>query len=104
MPPFAEVEGAHPYPPVPAPIPAMFRGVWAETKAACADRANPSWLGISGRTLQFPDRVVEETKIDLPAALQFVLTDATAAEYRFTIDATGDRLTDTAGVVRVRCL
>lgn len=106
MPPFAEVEGAHPYPPVPAPIPAMFRGVWAETKAACADRAHPSWLGISGRTLQFPDRVVEETKIDLPAARQFVLTDATATEYHFSIDTAGNRLTDEAagGAVRVRCL
>ena len=51
MPPFAEVPGAHPTAPEPAPIPAKFRGTWADSKAACADLKHHSRLGVSGRTL-----------------------------------------------------
>src|SRR5690349_8994684 len=50
MPPFAEVPGAHPTAPEPAPVPAKFRGTWAENRAACAEVNHPSRLTISGRT------------------------------------------------------
>ena len=41
-PPFAEVNGAHPTAPEPAPIPARFRGTWAESKTACTNLNHPS--------------------------------------------------------------
>jgi len=110
MPPFAEVPGAHPTAPEPAPIPARFRGTWADSKAACADLNHHSRLGISGRTVRFPDFVIFGDSFTFPAPNQFALKgkiEATGApaEAHYSINAAGDVLTDEAGggAVRVRC-
>ena len=110
MPPFAEVEGAHPTAPEPAPIPARFRGTWAESRAACADLADHSRLTISGRTVRHPDFVISGESFTQPAPDQFALKgkiEATGAraEAHYSINAAGDILTDGAGggTVRVRC-
>ena len=110
MPPFAEVEGAHPTAPEPAPIPAKFRGTWAESKAACADLTDHSRLTISGRTVRHPDFVIFGDSLTQPAPDQFALKgkiEATGApaEAHYSINAAGDVLTDGAGggTIRVRC-
>ena len=110
MPPFAEVPGAHPTAPEPAPIPAKFRGTWADSKSACADLKHPSRLGISGRTLRFPTFVIFGDSFSFPEPNQFALegkiggTDR-PAEAHYSINAAGDVLRDEAGggTVRVRC-
>lgn len=109
MPPFAEVPGAHPNPPVPAPIPAAFRGIWAESRALCADLSHPMRLVVSGRTLRFHESVVEESRVDVagPRRIRVVGTatgegETRPAVYRLTLDAAGDRLT-VNDAVRVRC-
>ena len=110
MPPFAEVPGAHPTAPEPAPIPAKFRGTWAENKAACADLANHTRLTISGRAVRHPDFVIFGDSVTIPATDQFALKgkiEATGApaEAHYSINAANDVLTDGAGggYVRVRC-
>ena len=110
MPPFAEVDGAHPTAPEPAPIPAKFRGTWAENKAACADLSNHSRLTISGRTVRHPDFVIFGDSVALPAPDQFALKGkieetGAPAEAHYAISATGDVLTDGAGggYIRVKC-
>ena len=110
MPPFAEVEGAHPTAPEPAPIPAKFRGTWAESKAGCANLADHSRLTISGRTVRHPDFVIVGDSFEIPASNEFALKgkiEATGApaEAHYSINAAGDVLTDGAGggYIRVRC-
>ena len=110
MPPHAEVPGAHPSAPEPAPIPANFRGAWAETKALCADLKHHSRLTISGRTIRYPDFVLFGDEFTTPAANQFAVrgkVEGTSrpAEAHFSIDAAGNVLTDEAGggSIRVRC-
>lgn len=110
MPPFAEVDGAHPTAPEPAPIPANFRGTWAGNEAACADLKSHSRMTISGRTVRHPDFVIFGDSVTLPAKDQFALKgkiEATGApiEAHYSINAAGDVLTDEAGggAVRVRC-
>jgi hypothetical protein len=109
-PPFAEVNGAHPYAPEPAPVPSKFRGTWAESKTACTDLNHPSRLTISGRTARYPTFVIFGDEVTVPTDNQVAIkgkiegTDR-AAEAHFSIDATGNTLTDEAGggAVRVRC-
>ncbi|MCL6698952.1 hypothetical protein LZ496_09180 [Sphingomonas sp. NSE70-1] len=110
MPPFAEVDGAHPTAPEPAPIPAKFRGTWAESKAGCADLADHSRLTISGRTVRHPDFVIVGESFSTPATNEFALSgkiEATGApaEAHYSINPAGDVLTDGAGggYIRVRC-
>ena len=110
MPPFAEVEGAHPTTPAPAPIPAKFRGTWAESKAACSDLSNHTRLTISGRTVRHPDFVILGESVSIPFADQIALKgkiEATGApaEAHYSINETNDVLTDGAGggYIRVRC-
>ena len=110
IPPFAEAEGAHPTAPEPAPIPAKFRGIWAESKAACGDLSSHTRLTISGRTVRHPDFVIFGQSVTIPAADQFALKgkiEATGApaEAHYSINATNDVLTDGAGggYIRVRC-
>lgn len=109
-PPFAEMPGAHPTAPEPAPIPAKFRGNWAESKAACADLKHHSRLGISGRTVRYPTHVLFGDSFSFPAANQFAVkgkVEGTSrpAEAHYSINAGGDVLTDEAGggAVRVPC-
>ena len=109
-PPFAETPGAHPSAPEPAPIPAKFRGTWAETKADCANLQHPSRLGISGRTVRTPNAVLFGDSFTFPAPNQCALKgkfegSGQAGAAHYSIDAAGDVLTDQAGggAVRVRC-
>ena len=110
VPPFAETPDPHPTAPEPAPIPATFRGAWAESKAACADRDHHSRLTISGRTIRYPGHVLFGAEFTTPAANQIAVAGKVEgtdrlAEAHFSINATGDVLTDEAGggAVRVRC-
>ena len=108
-PPFAGVENAHSSAPEPAPIPAVFRGTWAESRPACTDRAHHSRLTISGRTVRHPDFVIvgdevtaSGTKIALKGHIE--ATGATA-EAHYSLNPAGAVLTDEAGggMIRVRC-
>ena len=108
--PFAEIEGAHPTAPEPAPIPAKFRGTWAENEAACADLSDHSRLTVSGRTVRHPDFVIFGDSFTFPSPDQFAVkgkVEATGApiEAHYSINAANDELTDEAGggAVRVRC-
>ena len=110
QPAFAEVQDAHPTAPEPAPIPAKFRGTWAENEAACADLSNHSRLTISGRTVRHPDFVIFGDSFTFPTPDQLALKgkiEATGApiEAHYSINAANDELTDEAGggAVRVRC-
>ena len=109
-PPFAEVPNAHPTAPEPAPIPARFRGTWAENKPACADLKHPSRLSISGRTVRTPTAVLFGDRFTFPAPNQFALEGKYEGSGRvgaahYSINAADDVLTDEAGggAVRVRC-
>jgi len=109
VPPFAETPGAHPTAPEPAPIPAKFRGSWAESKAACADLGHHSRISISGRTIRHPDFVMVGDSVTASAS-QFALKGRfegtkRPAEAQFFINEAGDVLTDGGGggAIRVRC-
>ena len=111
MPPFAEVNGAHPTAPEPAPVPPKFRGTWAESRAACANVNHPSRLTISGRTARYPDLVIFGDEVTIPTEDQVAIKGKIegterAAEAHFSIDSTGNTLTDEAGggTVRIRCV
>lgn len=111
MPPFAEVPGAHPTAPEPAPVPPKFRGTWAENRAACANVNHPSRLTISGRTARYPDFVIFGEEVTTPTDKQVAFKGKIEgterpAEAHFSIDATGNTLTDEAGggTVRIRCV
>ena len=108
-PPLAETPGAHPIAPEPAPIPAKFRGTWAESKAACADLEHHSRITISGRTIRHPDFVMVGDSVTASGS-QFALKGrfegtGRPAEAQYFINADGDVLTDGGGggAVRVRC-
>ena len=108
--PFAEVNDAHPTGPEPAPIPAKFRGTWAESKTACTNLTDPSRLTISGRTVRLPDAVLSGDSFTFPAPNQFALKGTFEGSKRagaahYSLDGTGNILTDEAGggAVRVRC-
>ena len=101
---------AEPTAPEAAPIPAKFRGIWAEREAVCAQLSHPSRLIISGDSLRFPEFVLEADSVTLPNDDSFEVkghnkkTDA-PMEAHYSIDATGNILTDEAGggAVRVNC-
>ena len=110
QPPFAEVDNAHPSAPEPAPIPARFRGLWANTPNACKDLAHYSRLVISGRTLRYADFVLLGDTFAFPAADQFAVEGKIegkdeAGAAHFSINQHGDLLRDEAGggTIRVRC-
>jgi hypothetical protein len=109
-PPFAEVENAHPTAPEPAPIPAKFRGAWANTGKACADLEHYSRLVISGRTLRFPSHVLFGDSFTFPTPDSFAVkgtVEATGqpAEAHYSLNPQGTLLRDEAGggTNRVRC-
>ena len=110
MPPFAEVENAHPTAPEPAPIPAKFRGIWAEQKSVCSQLSHPSRLIISGRTLRFPAFVLQVDSVALPDDDSFAVKGhnkktKAPAEAHYSVDPAGIVLTDEAGggAERVKC-
>ncbi len=94
----------------PARIPAKFRGVWAEGRAACAQLSHQSRLIISERVIRYPSHVLVSESIDQPtdaglAVKGYSQRTGAPAEAQFSIDPTGNTLTDEAGggAVRVRC-
>lgn len=105
-----EAPVAQPAAPKPESIPAKFRGIWAEGRAACAQLSHPSRLIISERVIRYPSFVLVGESIDLPADASFAVkghnqrTEA-LVEAHYSIDATGLILTDEAGggTVRVKC-
>ncbi len=110
LPPFAEVENAHPTAPEPAPIPAKFRGIWAEQKSVCSQLSHPSRLIISGRTLRFPAFVLQVDSVALPDDDSFAVKGhnkktKAPAEAHYSVDPAGIVLTDEAGggAERVKC-
>ena len=91
-------------------IPAKFRGIWAEGRAACAQLSHSSRLIISANVIRYPSFVLVGESIQLPAESSFAVKGQSQrtgapAEAHFSIDATGNLLTDEAGggAVRVRC-
>ena len=96
--------------PEPAPIPAKFRGIWAESHAFCAQLSHPSRLIISETSLRYPTFVLVADRVDLPTDSSLAVkgrikrTEA-PIEAHFSIDVTGNILTDEAGggAVRVNC-
>jgi hypothetical protein len=112
MPPPTEVDNAQPTAPDPAPVPAAFRGTWAESEALCADRSHPSRLVISAATLRFHESVLGVARVDRigPREINIIGTatgegTTRPAESHYSIDAAGETLTDEAGggMVRRRC-
>jgi hypothetical protein len=108
----ADEDNAQAAAPEPAPVPAAFRGTWAETEALCADRSHPSRLEISGGALRFYESVFEVARVDRigPREINIIGTatgegTTRPAEYHFSLDAAGDTLTDQGGggMVRTRC-
>ena len=111
-PPVADEDNAQPAAPEPAPVPAVFRGTWAETEALCADRSHPSRLVIAGGSLRFYESVFEVARVDRigPREINIIGTatgegTTRPAEYHVSLDAAGDTLTDQGGggMVRRRC-
>ena len=93
-----------------AAIPANFRGLWAEGRAACAQLSHPSRLIISESVIRYPSFVLIGEGVELPTGLSFAVKGhnqrtGAPAEAHFSIDATGSILTDQAGggAVRMRC-
>ena len=91
-------------------IPAKFRGLWAEGRAACAQLSHPSRLIISERVIRYPSLVLVSESVDLPTDAGFAVKGysqrtGAPAEAHFSLDATSNILTDEAGggAVRVRC-
>ncbi len=91
-------------------IPANFRGLWAEGRAACAQLSHPSRLIISESVIRYPTFVLVSERVDLATDLSFAVKGqnqrtGAPAEAHFSIDATGSVLTDEAGggAVRERC-
>jgi hypothetical protein len=91
-------------------IPANFRGLWAEGRAACAQLSHPSRLIISESVIRYPAFVLVSERVDLATDLSFAVKGqnqrtGAPAEAHFSIDATGSVLTDEAGggAVRERC-
>jgi len=94
----------------PATIPAKFRGIWAEGRAACAQLSHPSRLIISESVIRYPSLVLIAESVDLPTNWSFATKGqnqrtGAPAEAQFSIDATGNTLTDETGggAVRTRC-
>ena len=107
-------EGEAPAEPAAAPkaesIPAKFRGIWAEGRAACAQLSHPSRLIVSERVIRYPSFVLVGEGVDLPVDSSFAVKGhnqrtGAPAEAHYSIDVTGNVLTDEAdgGAVRVKC-
>ena len=98
-------------PPEPARIPANFHGLWAEDDAACGELTHHSRLTVTGNSVRYPAFVLAVDSVTQPAPLALAVkgySKQTKAptEAHFSIDATGNILTDQAGggAVRVRCV
>ena len=97
--------------PEPASIPANFHGLWAADDTACAELTHASRLTVTGNSVRYPAFVLAVESVTQPAPNVFAVkgfSKQTKAptEAHFSIDATGNILTDEAGgvTVRVRCV
>ena len=102
---------AAPAKPEPASIPANFHGLWAEDDTACGELTHHSRLTVTGNSVRYPAFVlaVESVTQPLPNAFAvkgFSKQSKARTEAHFSIDPTGNVLTDEAGggTVRVRCV
>ena len=89
-------------------IPERYRGVWAESRAACAPLAHPSRLVIGDDSLRFPGRVIQvETVSERDNGFAVTGRDkksGATAQAIYTLDVTGNILTvGESGAQRVRC-
>ena len=96
--------------PEPARIPANFHGLWAENDSACDHLDEPSRLTVTGNSVRYPAFVLAVESVTQPAPNSFAVKGLNKqskkpAEAHFSIDETGNLLTDEAGggQVRVRC-
>ena len=96
--------------PQPARIPANFHGLWAEDDAACGQLTHHSRLTVTGNSVRTPPFVLAVESVTQPTPNAFAVKGYSKqtklpAEAHFSIDATGNILTDEAGggAVRVRC-
>jgi hypothetical protein len=96
----------------PAPIPAAFRGTWAESEALCGDSSHPSRLVLTGGMVRFHDSVLQVASVEEVGPREINITGTAPGEgttrpeeYHVSIDAAGDTLTDQGGggMVRHRC-
>ena len=94
----------------PAMIPANFHGLWAEDDAACGELTHHSRLTVTGNSVRYPAFVLAVETATQPAPLALAVkgySKQTKAptEAHFSIDPTGNILTDQGGggAVRVRC-
>ena len=95
----------------PGPNPFQFPRLWAEDDAACGQLTHHSRLTITANSVRYPAFVlaVESVTQPIPNALAvkgFSKQTKAPTEAHFSIDATGNILTDEAGggTVRVRCV
>jgi hypothetical protein len=95
---------------VPARIAGNFHGLWAENDAACGELTHPSRLTVTGNSLRYPAFVLAVQSVTRPTPNAFAVKGYSKqtrqpTEAHFSIDATGNILTDEAGggTVRVRC-
>ena len=101
---------AAPAEPEPAAIPANFHGLWAENDLACGELTHPSRLTVTGNSVRYPAFVLAVDSVTQPAPNAFAVKGYSKqtklpTEAHFSIDQTGNILTDEAGggTVRVRC-
>ena len=106
----ASANVAAPAEPEPARIPANFHGLWAENESACGELTHPSRLTVTGNSVRFPKFVLAVEAVTQPTPASFAVkgfSKQTKAptEAHYSIDQTGNLLTDEAGggAVRVRC-
>ena len=94
----------------PAPIPANFHGLWAANDSACAHLTDASRLTVTGNSVRYPAFVLAVESATHPTPNSFAVKGYNKqtkrpAEAHFSIDETGNLLTDEAdgAEVRVRC-
>ena len=102
---------AVPAEPRPALIPANFHGLWAEDDKACGELTHHSRLTVTGNSVRYPAFVLAVESVAQPTQYAFAVkgySKQTKAptEAHFSIDPTGNILTDEAGggTVRERCV
>ena len=96
--------------PAEALIPNRFRGLWAESQQVCGVLTHDSRLVVGDNDLRYPEFVVVVEEVSAPDANSFAVKgrnkkSGEAAEAHFSLDVTGNILTDEVGggTTRVRC-
>ncbi len=92
-----------------ATIPARFRGTWGMAGEQCGTSFDDGRLEIGERTVRFHESEGEvQSAVENDGALRITLALAGEGErwtsdYRWSLSADGDRLTQNGGLTRVRC-